>query len=541
MYALSAPNTTHDPQSLFNLPSASSIPISNTAFSVPLFSASNILGHRCQTSLPLPFSRTNSTIATSLIFDSSIVAEHLMEGMSLSNDMTDMHSDISDGHTVCSPQSSPDTRPSAARIHFKRRASAGDIVESSPDGYIGVTGRSNRPPGKASRSTVLTGRRRRTSELNRGFACSEDGCGRRYEAWRSLQHHLKADHGRPVRLKEYRAISVAGCSSTGEAPSTQAAASSASSPARLGGFAAPRAHHEVADGVHEHKATTTIVTSSATRQVAETHNKVQTTTAAAVMHNTSTTRPTSHTRPIMSSTSSPTLSQVHTPTSKSFASPPGELLEHDPASKTEEVTGTTTTTTNNSNTPLLVLAQQQQGCIPTRAPLPPGPCTAIPLAGPMFVYSASHWAAVVAARQLHQQFHPASTTSLPMAIPGVYSNWHNATTTVNASPAMLTASRQQQQLEQPPPQGALAGTSRNVILDDCHHSFNAASFPTTDQLHHSMLDNASVDLMMHSTCSLTDDELQVTLDSMLLGSVWPDISSDRLGSFFLGNIGHHSV
>ncbi|KNC86805.1 hypothetical protein SARC_01067 [Sphaeroforma arctica JP610] len=37
--------------------------------------------------------------------------------------------------------------------------------------------------------------RRRPTELNRGYECVLPGCERRYEAWRSLQHHLRTNHG----------------------------------------------------------------------------------------------------------------------------------------------------------------------------------------------------------------------------------------------------------------------------------------------------------------------------------------------------------
>eukprot|EP01134_Creolimax_fragrantissima_P004670 CFRG4670T1 len=37
--------------------------------------------------------------------------------------------------------------------------------------------------------------RRRPTELNRGYECVLPECDRRYEAWRSLQHHLRANHG----------------------------------------------------------------------------------------------------------------------------------------------------------------------------------------------------------------------------------------------------------------------------------------------------------------------------------------------------------
>lgn len=49
-------------------------------------------------------------------------------------------------------------------------------------------------------------RRRRASDLARDFWCPETECRRRYEAWRSLQHHLRADHGMPMRLREYKSI-----------------------------------------------------------------------------------------------------------------------------------------------------------------------------------------------------------------------------------------------------------------------------------------------------------------------------------------------
>lgn len=37
--------------------------------------------------------------------------------------------------------------------------------------------------------------RRSSNELTRAFCCTEPTCERRYEAWRSLQHHLRVKHG----------------------------------------------------------------------------------------------------------------------------------------------------------------------------------------------------------------------------------------------------------------------------------------------------------------------------------------------------------
>lgn len=55
-----------------------------------------------------------------------------------------------------------------------------------------------------SRDRPTIGRRRRVSDLTRDFYCPQPDCNRRYEAWRSLQHHLRADHNLGMKLREYK-------------------------------------------------------------------------------------------------------------------------------------------------------------------------------------------------------------------------------------------------------------------------------------------------------------------------------------------------